>query len=116
MDRALVATGFGYVPERRRRQAQVLLGVVPAVRDIRRTGSAAVDLCGLASGQCNAYYERGLNPWDWAAPGLVAAEAGLRVAGARGGPPSEDLVVAARPELFEELEPLLLELGADRDE
>lgn len=116
LDRALVATGFGYVPERRRRQAQVLLGVVPAVRDIRRTGSAAVDLCGLASGQCNAYYERGLNPWDWAAPGLVAAEAGLRVAGARGGPPSEDLVVAARPELFEELEPLLLELGADRDE
>ncbi|WP_116247136.1 inositol monophosphatase family protein [Nocardiopsis sp. FIRDI 009] len=115
LDRALVATGFGYFPERRAQQARVLLEVLPRVRDIRRRGSAAVDLTGLATGRCDAYYERGLHPWDWAAPGLVASEAGVRVGGAGGGPPSGDLVIAARPELYEALDRLLAPLGADTD-
>ncbi|KOX10326.1 inositol-phosphate phosphatase [Nocardiopsis sp. NRRL B-16309] len=115
LDRALVATGFGYFPERRVQQARVLLEVVPHIRDIRRGGSAAVDLTGLATGRYNAYYERGLHAWDWSAPGLVATEAGLRVGGPRGGPPSEDLVIAARPGLYEELAELLAPLGADTD-
>ena len=107
--------GFGYFAERRVRQAQVLLDVIPRVRDIRRTGSAAVDLCGLAVGRYNAYYERGLHSWDWSAPGLVASEAGLRVGGLRGGPPSNDMVIAARPELYEQIDRMLQDLGADSD-
>ncbi|MDE3723886.1 inositol monophosphatase family protein [Nocardiopsis sp. N85] len=115
LDRALVATGFGYFSERRRQQARVLLEVAPLVRDIRRGGSAAVDLTGVAAGRCDAFYERGLHPWDWAAPGLVATEAGVRVGGLHGGPPANDLVIAARPELYDALDALLAPLGADRD-
>jgi myo-inositol-1(or 4)-monophosphatase len=115
LDQALVATGFGYFAERRVHQARVLLEVIPRIRDIRRGGAASVDLTGLATGRFNAYYERGLHAWDWSAPGLIATEAGLRLGGLRGGPPSEDLVIAARPELYEELEALLAPLGADTD-
>lgn len=113
LERALVSTGFGYDAERREQQAGVLLEVLPRVRDIRRSGSAAVELCGLAVGRYNAFYERGLNLWDWAAPGLVASEAGLFVGGPHGGPPRTDLVVAARPELYESLSELLASAGAD---
>ncbi|MEU0492024.1 inositol monophosphatase family protein [Nocardiopsis changdeensis] len=115
LEQALVATGFGYFPERRVQQARVLVEVVPHIRDIRRGGSAAVDLTGLAAGRANAFYERGLNPWDWAAPGLIASEAGIRVGGLHGGPPANDLVIAARPELYDALDALLAPLGADRD-
>lgn len=115
LDRALVATGFGYFPERRLQQARVLTEVIPRIRDIRRVGSAAVDITGLATGRYNAYYERGLHLWDWAAPGLVASEAGMRVGGLYGGPPSNDLVIVARPGLYEELDALLVPLGADTD-
>ncbi|MFD6952513.1 inositol monophosphatase [Nocardiopsis sp. TSRI0078] len=115
LEQALVATGFGYRPERRTQQARVLLEVIAHIRDIRRGGSAAVDLTGLAAGRFNAYYERGLHAWDWAAPGLVASEAGLRVGGLHGGPPGEDLVIAGRPELYEALQDLLAPLGADTD-
>ncbi|WP_017572628.1 inositol monophosphatase family protein [Nocardiopsis halotolerans] len=115
LEQALVATGFGYFPERRVHQARVLSEVIAHIRDIRRGGSAAVDLTGLAVGRANAYYERGLHAWDWSAPGLVASEAGLRVGGPGGGPPSEDLVIAARPELHDALEALLRPLGADTD-
>ncbi|WP_159943776.1 MULTISPECIES: inositol monophosphatase family protein [unclassified Nocardiopsis] len=115
LEQALVATGFGYLPERRRQQARVLLEVIPRVRDIRRGGAASVDLTNLAAGRVNAYYERGLNPWDWSAPGLVASEAGLRVTGPDGGPPSGELIVAAPPGLHEALCALLAPLGADTD-
>jgi myo-inositol-1(or 4)-monophosphatase len=115
LDRALVATGFGYFSERRLQQARVLTEVIPHIRDIRRGGSAAVDITGMATGRYNAYYERGLHLWDWAAPGLVASEAGLRVGGLRGGPPSNDLVIVARPGLYEGLDALLAPLGADSD-
>ncbi|MFD0803643.1 inositol monophosphatase family protein, partial [Streptomonospora algeriensis] len=79
LELALVGTGFGYESGRRAQQAEVLRSVLPRVRDIRRCGSAAVDLCELAHGRSNAYYERGLNPWDWGAAALVAQEAGARV-------------------------------------
>lgn len=74
--RALVATGFGYTVERRTEQAEVVRQLIPQVRDIRRMGAAAVDLCWLAAGRLDAYYERGLQPWDYAAGALVAREAG----------------------------------------
>lgn len=115
LEEALVATGFGYSARRRAHQAEVLRTVLPRVRDIRRAGSAALDLCGLAQGRHNAYYERGLNRWDWAAAGLIAQEAGVRVEGLHGQPCSPELVVAAPAGLFERLHDLLAPLGADTD-
>jgi myo-inositol-1(or 4)-monophosphatase len=114
-DHALVATGFGYEASRRARQAHVLAGLLPQVRDMRRLGAASVDLCYVAARRVDAYYERGLNAWDLAAGGLVAAEAGAVVAGLAGRPAGPDLVLAAPPGLFEQLHDLLAALGADRD-
>jgi myo-inositol-1(or 4)-monophosphatase len=73
---ALVATGFSYSSERRAEQASVLSRLLPAVRDIRRFGSAALDLCWVAGGRFDAFYESGLKDWDWAAGGLICEEAG----------------------------------------
>ena len=112
---ALVATGFGYEASRRAKQGTVLRAVLPRVRDIRRAGSGALDLCAIACGRVDAYYERGLKPWDLAAGGLIAAEAGARVEGLGGRSAGEDLVIAAPPGLFEALEAILVENGADRD-
>lgn len=74
--RALVATGFGYDADQRRAQAEVVVRVLAAARDIRRAGSAALDLCALAAGRVDGYYEDGIAHWDWAAGGFIAAEAG----------------------------------------
>ena len=115
LDRALVATGFGYDPRRRARQADLLRNVVPYVRDIRRAGAASLDLCAVATGRVDAYYERGLKAWDLAAGGLIAEEAGAVVAGLRGAAAGEDLVIAAGPALFTELHDLLEPLAPDRD-
>ncbi|WP_035856869.1 inositol monophosphatase family protein [Cryptosporangium arvum] len=104
---ALVGTGFGYAPERRREQAEVLLRLLPEIRDIRRIGSAALDLCAAAEGRLDAYFERGLNPWDRAAGGLIAEEAGLLVTGLRGEGPGEAMTLAAPPALHGPLHDLL---------
>lgn len=109
---ALVGTGFSYEPERRRLQAHVLTTVLPAVRDIRRAGAAAVDLCWVAAGRLDGFYERGLQPWDLAAGALIAAEAGALVGDLNGGPPSGAFVLAAAPALFEPLAALLRRAGA----
>jgi fructose-1,6-bisphosphatase/inositol monophosphatase family enzyme len=76
LDEALIGTGFSYIPERRVRQAAMLPAILPAVRDLRRFGSAAIDLAWVACGRLDGYFERGLSPWDWAAGRLVVAEAG----------------------------------------
>jgi myo-inositol-1(or 4)-monophosphatase len=89
--------------------------VVPYVRDIRRAGAASLDLCAVATGRVDAYYERGLMAWDLAAGGLIAEEAGAVVAGLRGAAAGEDLVIAAGPALFTELHDLLEPLAPDRD-
>lgn len=115
LDRALVATGFGYDVERRRHAARVVAEVLPRVRDIRRIGSAALDLSALATGRVDAYYERGLGAWDLAAGGLIAREAGALVGGLCDRPAGPDLVVAAGPGLYEELQALLTPLRPDRD-
>lgn len=115
LPQAMIATGFGYLPERRAVQGQVLSRLIGQVRDIRRRGSAAVDLCSVASGQVDAYYERGLMPWDLAAGGLIASEAGARIGGLRGAPHSGEFVLCAAPGLFEDLHDLLVPLGPDRD-
>lgn len=95
---ALIATGFGYDPELRGRQGARAGRLLPQVRDIRRAGSAALDLCALAAGRVDGYYEDHLSPWDWAAGSLIAAEAGATVH--RDGP----LLVAAGPALAEPLQ------------
>ncbi|MGO9298490.1 MAG: inositol monophosphatase family protein [Streptosporangiaceae bacterium] len=115
LDRALVATGFGYEARRRQVQGEVLSAVLPRVRDIRRGGSAAVDLCSLAAGHVDAYYERGVQAWDIAAGSLIAREAGARVGGLAGKPAGPELTLAAAPGLFEELHDLLLPLNPERD-
>lgn len=112
LDHALVATGFGYHPARRAHQADVLRAVIPRIRDVRRMGAASVDLCSVACGRVDAYFEKGLQPWDHAAGALVAAEAGARVGDLDGGPLDGDFCLAAPPALFEPLRELLAELGA----
>jgi len=113
LGQALVGTGFGYDPARRAHQAGVLAQVLPRVRDIRRLGAAALDLCLAAEGRLDAYYERGLAPWDHAAGALIAAEAGLTVSGLGGAAAGPAMVVAAPPVLYQPLELLLRQLGAD---
>ncbi|WP_327352894.1 inositol monophosphatase family protein [Streptomyces sp. NBC_01304] len=114
-EQTLLGTGFGYLAERRVRQAEVARQLIPQVRDIRRGGSAAIDLCDVAVGRLDAYYERGLNPWDLAAGDLIAREAGALVGGRPGEGPSGDLLVAGPPGLFEDLQGRLEALGAWHD-
>ncbi|GEK79414.1 inositol monophosphatase family protein [Agrococcus baldri] len=104
---ALVGTGFGYDARRRERQAAVVQGLIGSVRDIRRIGSAALDLASVASGRLNAYFERGLQPWDMAAGALLVQEAGGAVRGWGGVPASTDFLLAAAPALADELAALL---------
>ena len=110
--RALVATGFSYEADRRRRQAAVLGQIIGSVRDIRRMGAASVDLCSVACGRVDAYYERGLQPWDHAAGALIATEAGARVENLRGGAPEFDFCLAAPPAIFDALRGLLIDADA----
>jgi myo-inositol-1(or 4)-monophosphatase len=79
LDAALVATGFGYAAAVRAAQARIVAELLPAARDIRRAGSAALDLVWTAAGRHDAYYEFGVQHWDVAAGALVCAEAGLEV-------------------------------------
>ncbi|WP_285103580.1 inositol monophosphatase family protein [Promicromonospora sp. MEB111] len=110
---SLVGTGFGYDAARRAEQAQVLAQVLPRIRDIRRLGSAAIDLCLLADGSLDLYYERGLNPWDMAAGVIVATEAGAVVTGLRGRPAGNAMTVAGPAELVAQLAGILEEADAD---
>lgn len=111
---ALVATGFGYASGQRAEQGQVVAAVLPRVRDIRRAGAAAVDLCSVAAGRVDAYYEQGTHYWDIAAGGLIAREAGAMTGGLRGEEAGEAMTLAAGPALFAELRDLLASLDADR--
>ena len=109
LSQAMVATGFGYAPSRRVSQAEVLREVIPSVRDIRRTGCAVVDFTWLARGRTDAYYERGLNPWDVAAGALIAHEAGAVVR--QLDEADSGTFVAAVPEIADELIAALQEAG-----
>ena len=115
LDRALIGTGFGYRQERRRVQGEVVAAMLPQVRDIRRIGVASIDLCAVAAGRIDGFYERGLNYWDWAAGALVAAEAGAVVGGLNGDPVSSSMTVAAGPALFGPLTAALAALDPERD-
>lgn len=109
---ALIATGFSYDAESRRKQAEVLVEVLPQIRDIRRFGAAATDLCSVACGRVDGYYERGLAPWDLAAGGLIATEAGAVVSDFEGGPAVAGAVVAGAPGIATALRDLVRAAGA----
>ena len=102
---ALVGTGFAYSTRRRTVQAELVSKILPVVRDVRRIGSAALDLCMVAAGRLDAYYEHGLHVWDSAAGALIAAEAGARVVLPDPGDPERNaaLVVAAAPGIADQL-------------
>jgi myo-inositol-1(or 4)-monophosphatase len=104
---AMVATGFGYDPAVREAQAAVLARLLPHVRDVRRLGSAALDLVWTAAGRYDAYYERGLNDWDVAAGALICVRAGLAVESLPPAPPSGPGVLVAPPALAAAIRPLL---------
>lgn len=111
LEQALVATGFAYDSAERGRQGALISQLLPSVRDIRRMGTASLDLCFVASGRLNAYFERTLSPWDHAAGALIAREAGATVKGLGDAAPSRDFILAAHPDLAVRLERELVRLG-----
>ena len=112
LDLSLVATGFAYSARRRERQARAAAELIPVVRDVRRAGAASLDLCAVAAGWLDGYVEHGLNRWDWAAGGLIAAEAGAVFL-----PPGEapelgvDATFAVTPGIAEDLRAALVTAG-----
>ncbi|WP_185994838.1 inositol monophosphatase family protein [Nocardioides campestrisoli] len=114
----LVLTGFGYLPEVRAHQGACVARLLPLVRDVRRMGSCALDLCHVAEGIADAYVEEGPQPWDWAAGSLVVSEAGGRFArlpgtGPAGSPGTDprEVLVAGPAEGWDELVDLLVHTG-----
>jgi myo-inositol-1(or 4)-monophosphatase len=105
LDRAMVATGFSYESERRAEQAEILVKLLPRIRDLRRAGAAALDLAYVAAGRVDAFYERGLHRWDEAAGRLLVHEAGGMTTDLGGEP--HGIVAAATQELLDELRPLV---------
>jgi myo-inositol-1(or 4)-monophosphatase len=114
LEQTLVGTGFGYQEEQRRAQGAVVAALLPQVRDIRRMGSAALDLCAAAAGRIDAHYELHLNPWDHAAGGLVAAEAGLVVTGLPGRPFADPMAIVAAPSIADQFVQLIADLYGTR--
>ena len=112
---ALVATGFSYLPERRSEQARRVAQMLPLVRDIRRLGAASVDLCHVAAGRVDAYFEQWLGPWDLAAGVLVASEAGCSIGAIDGGPVRPDSVLVTTPRLHAPLRALIDEIDGSHE-
>jgi myo-inositol-1(or 4)-monophosphatase len=108
---ALVGTGFAYDAARRQAQAAIVAELIGDVRDIRRLGSAALDLCFVAAGRYDAYFETGLMSWDAAAGELIAREAGCRSGDHHGGPPRPAELLVATPRIFDGLQRRLAEVS-----
>ena len=107
LDKALLATGFAYDLNLRVSQGEAMAKLLPKIRDLRRNGAAAVDLCYVAMGAIDGYFEASLKEWDHAAGGLVATEAGAIISGRGGGAPNSELVICAGPALHAALLPLI---------
>lgn len=110
---SVLATGFGYEADRRTRQGEVLTDLLASVGNIRRVGAASTDLCWVACGRVDGYFEVGLSPWDYAAGALIGAEAGAVVSGLGRDEPSPSFVVAAGPRLHSALVTALLSVDAE---
>lgn len=107
---ALVATGFSYLPERRAAHAQRMAVLLPQVRDMRRSGAAAPDLCSVAAGRVDIYFEQWLGAWDLAAGELIAREAGCLTGSLDGGPARPESVLVANPALFAPMQRLIAQI------
>jgi myo-inositol-1(or 4)-monophosphatase len=116
LSKAVIGTGFGYLSTRRSGQVRVLKEVLPQIADIRRLGSCAIDLCLVADGVLDGYYERGVNPWDHAAGGLIAREAGAVASGLHGTLESSEMMVVANPVIHAKLLAILELNNADTDQ
>jgi myo-inositol-1(or 4)-monophosphatase len=100
LNRALVGSGFAYDLEKRKIQAALIARLLPEIRDLRRLGACAVDICHVASGSLDAYFEAGVNEWDYAAAGLIATEAGAMISIDKGIWNGEkNMVIVAGPAL-----------------
>jgi len=115
LSQAVIGTGFGYLSTRRASQVRVLKEVLPQIADIRRLGSCAIDLCLVAEGVLDGYYERGVNPWDHAAGALIAREAGAIASGLRAGLESSEMMVVANSVIHAQLVAILEANEADSD-
>lgn len=114
LNRALIATGFAYDIERRKPQAKFIAELLPQIRDVRRMGACAVDICMVASGSVDAHFEAGVNEWDYAAAGLIASEAGAKFSYLKGIWDGEKyFVLTAGPSLFASLAKALAPYGYD---
>jgi myo-inositol-1(or 4)-monophosphatase len=113
LDLSLIATGFAYQARQRQRQAAGVASLVAKIRDIRRAGSASLDLCAVAAGWLDGYFEHGLSRWDWAAGVLIAQEAGavVRLPGTNGDGFGEDLLMAVSPGVAKDLGAALVDCG-----
>ncbi len=111
LSQALVGTGFAYDSAMRAVQGALATKLLPHIRDLRRFGTASLDLCFVAAGRLNAFYERTLSPWDHAAGAIIAREAGATVKGLGDAAPSRDFILAAEPSVAVALESLLAESG-----
>lgn len=109
---ALIGTGFAYAAAKRTAQAESVTRLIGQVRDIRRFGAASLDLCAVATGRLDGYYESGLHPWDHAAGALVAREAGAFVGGLAGARESREFLYACNPGLAALFERALIQVGA----
>lgn len=107
LSQSLMGTGFAYAAEHRQKQAGVLTHVLPRVRDIRRMGSCAIDLCEVASGRLDGFYEKGVNHWDYAAGALIVREAGGYVSGINGNEAGSEMLLACAPGVHQEMRVLL---------
>jgi len=114
LEQALLATGFAYSAAMRSEQSRVMHEVLPKVRDIRRMGTASLDLAFIAAGRLDVFYERTLNPWDHAAGELLVTEAGGVIEGIPGLPPGREALYAGHPALVDQVRALVSTLGGDR--
>ena len=110
---ALVLTGFAYGAHFRKHQARLFEDILPRIRDIRRMGTASLDLVMVAEGQADVYFERTISPWDFAGGAVVVQEAGGIVTGLRGAAPGREAVFAGHPEMVARLHDLVCEFGGD---
>ena len=113
MNLALLATGFAYSSAMRREQARVIAELLPEFRDIRRFGTASLDLASVATGRVDVFFERTLMPWDHAAGELVVTEAGGVIEGLGGQPPGREGLFAGHPELVSQLKSRIVALKGD---
>lgn len=113
LQEALVLTGFAYGAHFRKHQAQLFVDVLPKVRDIRRMGTASLDLVMIAEGRGDVYFERTTSPWDFAGGAIVVEEAGGVVTGFHGASPGREAVFAGHPEMVSRLHDLIVEFGGD---